>query len=307
MKKKIYEILRKCVAKQAIGNLGKIEILEDEIRCYVNGKKLKQKSISKYGFYYDLKFKTILSPKEIHIAYNLNKSVHYIIRDIDFDRGIKITAPTEKCHVTFETCTFTGGIRIENIDHITFIDNEYKEGKLGVRAYSGLLTENTLCITTSNIDNINKIEFICDEISIAKTASIKKIWLQAKNIELSNVDILDARNIDIEAENLLIEDSNISSKEIEINVDNVVLDNTEIKVDTILFEANKIENKETDIIHKSLFVNGIEVTKNEDINIETLESSQKRLELKNSSSKIEVTSKEELKKSPLTKVLKKNK
>ena len=40
MKNKIYEILRKHVAKMATGKLGKLEILDDEIVCYVDGKKL---------------------------------------------------------------------------------------------------------------------------------------------------------------------------------------------------------------------------------------------------------------------------
>lgn len=39
MKEKIYEILRNYVAKRATHNLGKIEIKDKEVICYVDGKK----------------------------------------------------------------------------------------------------------------------------------------------------------------------------------------------------------------------------------------------------------------------------
>ena len=48
MKKKIYELLRKYVAKRATHNLGKVEITDDEVICYVDGKKLKKQMKEKY-------------------------------------------------------------------------------------------------------------------------------------------------------------------------------------------------------------------------------------------------------------------
>lgn len=59
MKKKIYEILRYMVAKKATHNLGKVKIYDDEIVCFVAGKKLKKKE--KYLHRYNLIFRSIPS------------------------------------------------------------------------------------------------------------------------------------------------------------------------------------------------------------------------------------------------------
>ena len=325
MKNKIYELLRKYVAKRATGNLGKVEILEDQIVCYVDGRKLKKKE--KYTDRYNLIFRCIPLKEEIYITYNINKPVHYIIQDVDFDREINIRTSIKNCHVTFENCSFTGAISIDFADHITFINNTYEAQNY--KNFWSIYKEGEFCIsTTSNKNEINKIEFKNDDINVyypetiplfkmidrSPKKKVKKatleIWLYAKNLELSNADIINAKSIEIGAENLLIEDSNISAQEIEINADNIILDNTEIKVDTISIETNKIDKQDTDIIHKGLFINGIEVNKNElNITKEKLALQQERLKLLSALKKIEAHAKEqisqELKQQPLTRVLKK--
>ena len=325
MKKKIYELLRNYVARRATGNLGKVEILEDQIVCYVDGRKLKKKE--KYIHRYDVIFRCIPLKEEIYKTYNINKPVHYIIQDIDFDREINIRTSIKYCHVTFENCTFTGAISIDFGDHITFINNTYNAQNY--KNFYSIHKEGEFCISTrANKNEINKIEFNNDDINVYYPETIPlfkmidkspkkkikeqtlEIWLYAKNLELSNADITNAKSIEIGADNLLIEDSNISSQEIEINADNIILDNTEIKVDTISIETNKIDKQEAVVIHKGLFVNGIEINKNElNINEETLKLQKQRLELLSTLKRIETHAEEqiakEIKKEPLTRVLKK--
>lgn len=325
MKKKIYELLRNYVARRATGNLGKVVIHNDEIVCYVDGRKLKKKE--KYIHRYDVIFKCIPLKEEIYKTYNINKPVHYIIQDVDFDREINIRTSIKYCHVTFENCTFTGAISIDFGDHITFINNTYNAQNY--KNFRSIHKEGEFCISTrANKNEINKIEFTNDSIDICYPETIAlyklidkspkkkevnptlEIWLYAKNLELSNADITNAKSIEIGADNLLIEDSNISSQEIEINADNIILDNTEIKVDTISIETNKIDKQEAVVIHKGLFVNGIEINKNElNINEETLKLQKQRLELLSTLKRIETHAEEqiakEIKKEPLTRVLKK--
>lgn len=325
MKKKIYELLRKYVAKRATGNLGRVVINKDEIVCYVDGRKLKKKE--KYLIHrYELIFRCIPLKEEIYKTYNINKPVHYIIQDVDFDREINIRTSVKNCHVTFENCTFTGAISIDFADRITFINNAYNAQNY--KNYHSIHKEGEFCIsTTSNKNEINKIEFLNDDINVyyqetislfkmidkspkkKVKKSILEMWLYAKNLELSNADIINAKSIEIEADNLLIEDSNVSAQEIEINTDNIKLDNTEIKVDTISIETKKIDKQDTDIIYKGLFVNGVEWNKNElNIDTESFELQNKRMELLSTLNKIERSVEEqiskEIKKEPLTRVLK---
>lgn len=324
MKNKIYEMLRNYVARKATGNLGKVVINDNEIICYVDGKKLKNKE--KYIHRYNLIFRCIPLGEETYKTYDIDKPVHYIIQDVDFDREINIMASVINCHVTFENCTFTGAVGIDFADHITFIDNTYEAQNY--KNFRSIYKEGEFCISTrANKDEINKIEFINDDIDVdypetipifkATDKSSKKkienptleIWLYAKNLELSNADITNAKSIEIGADNLLIEDSNLSAQEIEINTNNIKLDNTEIKVDTISIETKKIDKQDTDILYKGLFVNGIEINKNEsNINEETLQLQKQRLELLSTLKKIETHAEEqisqELKQQPLTRLLK---
>lgn len=163
MKRKLYELLRKYVAWRATGKLGKIEILQDEIICYVNKNKLKKKE--KYIHRSNLIFKCIPLKKEIYKTYNLNKPVHYIIRNINFDREINIMASMKNCHVTFENCTFTGALEIDFADHLTFKNNTYKAQNY--KNFSSIYKEGEFCISTrANKNEINKIEFFNNTVSV---------------------------------------------------------------------------------------------------------------------------------------------
>lgn len=327
MKKKIYELLRKYVAKRATGNLGKVEIYNDQIVCYVDGRKLKKKE--KYIHRYNVIFKCIPSKEEIFKTYNLEKPVHYIIEDVDFDREINIMASMKNCHVTFENCTFTGAVEIDFADHITLINNVYNAQNY--KNFYSIYKEGEFCIsTTSKKGKINKIEFINDDIDVdypetipvyrATDKSPKKkeiknpiveIYLYAKEITMTNTNIINAKSIEVGTENLILNKVNISSKEIEVDATKIESHyfNSEIKSDIISVKTDSYFG-ELEANYKTLFVNGVEINKNEsNINEETLKLQKQRLELLSTLKKIETHAEEqisqELKKEPLTRVLKK--
>ena len=327
MNNKIYEILRKHVAKMATGKLGKVEILDDELVCYVDGKKLKKKE--KYLHRYNLIFKMVNPIKEIYKIYNLQKPVHYIVKDINFDMEVNIMASMRKCHVTFENCTFTTLVRIDFADHLTFKNNKYKA--CTYKDYRSIIPGGHFYISTGESQN-NKIEFINDTIEVPdlkyipvikapdniKTNYIKKanikIWLYAKNITMTNVNLINVESMDLRADNLIMNDTNIDSKELSIYVKDITANNSTIKTDIADINSetdnaiSQIQN--ININYNHLYVDGIEVNKNEkNIDNQSLKLQKQRLELINSLKKIERTCEkeisEEIKRQPLTKVLKK--
>ena len=325
MKNKIYELLRKYVARRATGNLGKIAIYNDEIICYVDGRKLKKKE--KYTYRYNFIFRCIPS-EEIYRTYNVDKPVHYIIEDVDFDREINIRSSIRGCHVTFDNCTFTGAIGIYFADHITFIHNTYEAQNY--KNFYSIYKEGEFCISTrANKNEINKIEFINDDIDVDYPDTIQvfrvtdkktnkkgdkkpivKIWLYAKEIIMTKTDIVEAESIEIGTDNLILNKVNISSKEIEVAATNLESHyyNSKIKSDIISVEIDNYFGKLV-AKYKTLFVNGIEINKNEsDITEETIKLQKQRLELLSTLKKIETSAEEKIlqqvKKYSLTRVLK---
>jgi len=331
MKKKIYEIIRKSLAKKATGNLGRIVIHDDIIFCYVDGKKLKKKE--KYTHRYNLIFKCIPLKEDIYKIYNLEKPVHYIIEDVDFDREINIKASVTNCHVTFKNCTFTGAVEIDFADVVTFINNTYKAQNYS--NFRSIYKEGEFGISTrTNKNEINKIEFIGDDIDVdypetipvykvdAKSpkkkqekSPIVEIWLYAKEILIRDTDIVDAKKIEVVTDDLILNKVNISSKEIEVVTDDLILNKVnisseEIEVDAANLDSVNLYNEiKGDIIsvntnsyfgelstkYKTLFVNGIEANKNEsNINEETLKLQKQRLELLSTLKKIETCTEEQI-------------
>jgi len=318
MKKKIYEILRKYVAKKATGNLGRIIIYDDKIVCFVDGRKLKKKE--KRIHRYNLIFKCIPLNEEIYTTYNVDKPVHYIIRNVEFDREINIMASTKNCHVTFMNCTFTGAVEIDFADQIQFINNTYNAQNY--KNFFSIHKEGEFCISTrANKNEINKIEFLDDKIEINRSDTIStvtkkttnepplQIWLYAKEINIFKTDIVNAKSIDIGTDELFLNDLNITSEEIEISSTKFVNDFTTIQSDVICMETGEYISIDANLNCDSIFINGVDWNKNEsNIDTENFELQQHRLELLGTLKKIETHAEEqisqELKKEPLTRVLK---
>lgn len=330
MKNKIYEMLRMHVAKRATHNLGDVVITDDEVICYVDGKELKKQSSKRYLHRYNIMLHCIKRDEEIYKTYRLDKPVHYIIKNVDFDKEINIQTSTKDCHVTFENCKFTAGVSIDFADHLTFFDNTYR-----MQTYDNYLSYikygEFIISTRANKNEINKIEFILDKIKFEDEEvpvaihvkdlnkprpkkminAVPEIWLYAKEISFYMSDICNAKNIEIGANNLEAVRMFIGARELEIKADNINFDYPVLHSDVITIDSSKIEGTFR-VGHNGLFINGVEIDKNKKvINVDNYDMplQQKRLELINSLKKIERTCEkqmsEEIKKQPLTRVLKK--
>lgn len=318
MKQKIYEILRKYIARRATGNLGRIVIHDDKIVCFVDGRKLKNKE--KYTHRYNLIFKCIPLNEEIYKTYNVDKPVHYIIRDVEFDREINIMASTKNCHVTFMNCTFTGAVEIDFADQIKFINNTYNAQNY--KNFFSIHKEGEFCISTrANKNEINKIEFLDDKIDVVYTDAIStstekerkdptlEIWLYAKEINIFKTDIVNAKSIDIGTDELFLNDLNITSEEIEISSTKFANYFTTVQSDLISVETGEYISIDGNLNCNSMFINGVEWNKNElNIDTENFELQKERLELLGTLKKIETHAEEqisqELKRMALTRMLK---
>lgn len=332
MKNKIYEMLRMHVAKRATHNLGKVEITDDEVICFVDGKKLKKKMKDIYCNRYNIMLYNIPSSDEIYRMYKVNKPVHYIIKNVDFDKKINISAAMKKCHITFENCSFKTWVAISFADHITFKNNTYNVND--IRYSYSIIPHGEFHISTRRVHEVNKLEFINDKIKVEDVETIQggnvkdinkkqrnkkdkksaiEMWLHAKEISFINSEIIDAESLELDTEKLIIENSNIDAKELSLYAGDITATNSTINTEIGDINTGKddaisqIEN--IDINYNHLFVDGIEMNKNENLNKENLELQQKRLELINSLKKIERTCEEkiseEIRKQPLTRVLKK--
>lgn len=331
MKNIIYELLRKHVAKRATGNLGKVVITDTGIVCFVDGKKLKKKD--KYSNRYNLIFKCIHGDDELYKIYNLNNPVLYIVDGVEFDTEVNIQASIRDCHVTFSNCTFNSCLEIDFADHLTFINNKYKARDY--RNYRSIVPQDEFYISTrDNKNEINKIVFIGDSIGTEETATIQIIracdstghtnstkkpivraWLYAKTIGIYGSNIINAKDIHVETDNLELCGTNITSEEIEIKANRIVCadKNCSINSDVISLEI-KDKNSLIGELHarNGLFVNGVEIDKKEKViygyDLE-IEKQKKRVELISTLKKIkescEETIKEKIRKQPIKRILKK--
>ena len=302
MKRKIYEILRKQVAIMATGKKGKCEILDNEIICYVDGKRLKKKK--KYDHRYNLIFHCIPSKEELYKIYRVDKPVHYIVKDVTFDMEVNIQASIKKCHVTFENCTFKEALGIDFADHITFINNKYEARDH--KKYFSLVPEGHFYISTrADKNEINKIEFLNDNITVEdiKTIpmikanernkkinrtkkSIIKLWVYGKEVKFENTNIANAESIEIGTDTLILNDTNISSKEIEISSSLIEATNETIDTDIISIENNNETNLNR-INANIVFINGVEIDKNQKVlEVHELELQKQRLKLIDSLRKV---------------------
>ena len=236
-------------------------------------------------------------------------------------------ASMKKCHITFEKCIFTEAVMIDFADHITFINNTYNAQQY--KNYISYIKEGEFLISTkANKNEINKIDVFADSICVPnvnclpivkypegkitnrKIEPIIEMWLYAKEINIIGTNIIGAKNIEIGADKLIMTDTNISAKEIEINAPIFEDYLSNIFSDIISIETNEYDDSNKMISSNSIFINGIEMNKNApNINEETLKLQKQRLELLEILKKIETHVEEqiikEVRKEPLTRVLKK--
>lgn len=274
----IYELLRKEAARILTNRKGKCKIFKDKILCYVSKRKAKEKD-SICPWRYRLIFHGIGGDYKKSIAkkYDLAKPIYYIIKNVKYDREINICASLlPDCHLVFEYCTFKEGIGIDQANTITFISNKY-EASDGIR--NNLVKKGEFYISTGRYkDDIHSISFIYDNINVSNGISV--LWLIGQNVTLRNAKISNAKSIEIESDNLIIDSSHITSGEIIIDSENIIerrnssIVSEIVTVENLVFEG--LYNVESD----SLFINGVQANSNVEFqNKKALELQRERLEL----------------------------
>ena len=243
----IYNHIRKKLAEKLAGNNGKCEIYEDKIICHVNEEKLKKNSNGPYG--YNIIFSGVKIPyKKYHKTtkilsryerlsrkYDLDKPIYYVIEGVTFYKKINFLMTLKNHNIVLKNCTFHGKIFIDFMDKIIFINNKYKAYENSTDPF--VSSDEFTIRTAGNKNDINKIEFIEDNIAIL--SGTLKLHLDAKSIHMSNTSMQHVSEINLNTDSLVMEESNITTTELKLNSQNIA-----IKESTIFAEQAVIDTTE---------------------------------------------------------------
>lgn len=280
LKKKIKDKARMRIINETTHNIGKIEIKDNEIYCYVDLDKFKKKNgyfpddITLYGF---LEHKW---GKELLEMYDLDdKKINYIISGAFFNAGLEIRS-YGKCCLLFENCKFKTFIEITHGDEFIFKNNEYIATEFPiVDMYKNKFYMYTGDIYTGSVDEINSIKFINDKVKIdsdfptrigehvfRKPNIESRLELVAKNVEFVNTSFSDISDINIRCNNLLMRNSGVEAQEMEITADKIDNDGSNIIMveNAIIEDKNEDYNIVSDIWYDILFFNGVQLSNNMD-------------------------------------------
>ena len=219
--KTFYNITRNYAKRFLTGNLGKVVEDEEKLTCYVKKNKIRSRNycytIACFGITRNL--------KKFYEIYKLNKSICYIIDDIDF-RNHKVNIfGYGGCEIIIKDCNFEYGSFIHVDGKCTVEDTTITE------CNSLLIESKNLIIKNMDIEN---------QFSLAN--SDLKIKISATdNLEIINSNIGKENNrteVGLYANNIKIIDSKISGDYIKCNSKNINVDNS-----STLISDNKVELK----------------------------------------------------------------
>jgi len=208
-----YNLMRKYYAKNLTGHMGKVEIKDDKIVCYV-----KKSAICKERneFVYNIGLRgTTFYSEELKDKYNLNKPIYYIFDDITFNREFHLHSGTN-AYVVIRNCTFNDAIEIIwCTEEITFENNMYNNNKpyyFSQKIFFGCKAKRLNFINDVFMDTSNKhingqitfgISARVDELNILNSFLCisdhnGKIWVNAKATRIKD-SIIDSPNIEIKS------------------------------------------------------------------------------------------------------------
>ncbi len=191
--------------------MGIYDILNESIIFHIDLDELKKRN-DKRNKVYNLELNGLIDNNDINseeiVKYNINKPVYYMIYGMDFGESAINIHSKGNVIIIFSNCTFRREIKITDGNIIMFSHNKYKN----LYSYNHLFSETY--IRTEG--KTNKVAFRND-----------KFVNQSKN---SNVDF----GLDLNAEEVLIENTNIECKEfgqLNINTSNLKIINSDIVAD----------------------------------------------------------------------------
>lgn len=124
MRKRIFHFYKRRTLRIVTNGMGKVEITDDKIVCYVNNDILRrkyEKNKSEMVFYGVDSFE----PSLLH-TYSIDKPVYYIIENMKFDHGLKFLARNNTC-IVFRNCIFERFVNIPWADQVIFENNLYHD------------------------------------------------------------------------------------------------------------------------------------------------------------------------------------
>lgn len=275
LKEKVKDRIAMKIIKDTTNDIGKIEFQDGEIYCYVNVNKLK-----KQGGYYPCKISLSgISEykwgKELLEMYDLyDKKINYVISNISFDTDVKIDSYFN-CGLLFEKCKFKTGIDILHGNEFIFKDNEYETSNVTLNGQD----IDKFYICTSSIDEVNNIKFVDEKLEVTSDFPKRigkhvfreydvetEIKLIAKNVEFVNTSFNNIDSMNIECNELLMRNTDITAKEMEITADKIDNDGSNmIMVEAAIIEdGNEDYNIVLDTYYDILFFNGVQLSNNMD-------------------------------------------
>lgn len=243
----------KTVVGNITNNIGKIEMTDNQIICYVNNRKL-------YKYLRDndtITFKGFTEEDKLYLQslYGIDKPIKYIITDCNFSDIILNTMGDT--FIEFNCCKFNGELQFENVNKVIF--NECSLLAL-YNIYIGNKVEEPIdyvsfyrCIF---IDTMGRKTKSYDDFMIkANNVKIKECSLSARNIEILSektrifsTHLMSDHNSKIISSNLLINDSQIYSGidliifSDNINSNNAIFDSLDIIMQNTNYDFNEFFN-----------------------------------------------------------------
>ena len=204
-----------------IKKFGQVEVLDNEIVCRVDGRKLKRNC---KDIIYQIKISNTPPCQEtIRKALekvNLNQEVHYVFDGILFDSAVEITS-FSKCHLEFRNCTFHGNIGIRYAHSITLENNTYLD-EHNIYYYKDSYLSVNCCVDKLVIHHDNFI-------NSANCNHFKNRF--GMDIRVSNLEIIDSNiqadflgSMTIQAQNCILKKATITSNQVYMDAKKMDMD-----------------------------------------------------------------------------------
>jgi len=241
----IEDIIEKYKRKQALKKitrgLGKISESETTIYCHIDEKRFIRKC--DYGNIYGFNFQHF----PVHIyndVYSLSKNIIYIFDSISFYKPITfyISSP-EGTHssIQFKNCTFKERITIGKAENVEFINNKslsYITRFIAKKDVKNLRFINDHTLTSAAFSDRTYINISCDTLEMYNTDfNSDSPKISVKNLNMEDSNICGYEKVEITAEQILLENSEINSfDDIKLNT-RKCNDFSGIKADDIIYNG----------------------------------------------------------------------
>lgn len=253
---RITDIFRNMLLNELTGNLGKVEVTDEEIICYVDKKKIGRKYDKKNCVYRVDFSSTKILTTELLNKYGINKPVRYIVDGIRFGNKLFFSAD-EDTSVLFRGCKFHKQIRIEKANKVFFENNKYYD-RYPVYAYKNKFLSGRAKFIQFTFDNfVNSGKDYPTQFGM-------DIIVNNLNVISSNIDIKESNQDScIMADKIAIINSQMSCPSIYLLCDDIdIISSKIVATDGIMIDEKNCDKNSSNIIDSiespSITYNGVE-------------------------------------------------